>query len=95
MVIWRKERAGRLASAGNGRMAGDSPETLGGTRFEAIIGGQKENVDSARGDPCCQPICSGFERNLRRYLPLPFGTVTTTFFVVALPDLSTVWTVIV
>jgi hypothetical protein len=38
-------------------MAGDSPETLGGMRLEAIIVGQNENVDFASGSQPCQPIC--------------------------------------
>jgi hypothetical protein len=76
-------------------MAGDSPETLGGIRFEAIIVGQNENVDSASGGPRCQPICSGVpSRPVCRYL-LPFGTVTITFFVLAFPEASMAWTAIV
>ena len=75
-------------------MAGDSLETLGGMRFEAIIGRQKENVDSARGDQCCQPICSNAPARWVSYL-LPFGTVTSTSFLAVFPDLSIAWTVIV
>ena len=75
-------------------MAGDSPDTFGGIRFEAIIVGQNENVDFASDDPCCQPICSHIlRRPARRYL-LPFGTATITFFVVAFPDVSIAWTAI-
>ena len=77
-------------------MAGDSPETFGGIRFEAIIVGQNENVDFASGDRSCQPIlCPGFPRTGTGYLLLPFGTVTVTLFVVALPDASVAWTTIV
>jgi hypothetical protein len=76
-------------------MAGDSPETFGGIRFEAIIVGQNENVDSASGDPPCQPICSGSRARLAKRYLLPFGTVTITFFVVEFPDASIAWTAIV
>ena len=95
MVILRKERTGRAASAGNCRIAGDSPETLGGIRLEAIIVGQNENVDFASGLHRCQPICSGFARKGGAVYLLPFGTVTVTLFVVALPELSSACTVIV
>jgi hypothetical protein len=74
-------------------MAGESPETFGGIRFEAIIVGQNENADFASTDPRCQPICSRLPLLAPHYL-LPFGTVTITFFVVAFPDVSIAWTVI-
>jgi hypothetical protein len=74
-------------------MAGDSPETFGGIRFEAIIVGQNENADFASTDRRCQPICSRLPPPATHYL-FPLGTVTITFFVVEFPDVSIVWTVI-
>ena len=71
-------------------MAGDSPETFGGIRFEAIIVGQNENVDFASAGSCCQPICARFSANLRNAYLLPFGTVTVTLFADAFPEASVV-----
>jgi hypothetical protein len=39
-------------------MLGVLPETTGGMRFEASIGGKKENCDFAIGQSRCQPNCS-------------------------------------
>ena len=76
-------------------MAGDSPETFGGIRFEAIIVGRNENVDFASAGPCCQPICARFSRACGNAYLLPFGTVTVMLFEVALPDASRASTTIV
>jgi hypothetical protein len=75
-------------------MVGVLPETTGGIRFEASIVGQKENVDFASDDTRCQPICSRFSAEGTPYL-LPFGTVTSTFFVVTFPEASIACTAIV
>ena len=83
-------------------MAGDSPETFGVMRFEAIIVGQKRTLTLRVGSGAVNRFCFCAAQSLDRaavappatYL-LPFGTVTVTFFLLALPDASRVSTTIV
>lgn len=59
-------------------MAGDSPETFGGIRFEAIIVGQTRTLTLRATIRAVNRFIPGFRRPARHYL-LPFGTVMMPF----------------